>query len=35
LRSATGPPKGKDGFPPARVLLVDGKPTVTNGNPAP
>jgi hypothetical protein len=26
-------PKEKDGFPPARILFIDGKQTPTNGNP--
>jgi hypothetical protein len=30
---ATGPEEKNDGFPPARFLLIDGKPTVTNDNP--
>jgi hypothetical protein len=30
----TDAPKEKDGFPKARFLLIDGKPTPTNGNPA-
>jgi hypothetical protein len=29
----TAPEDEKDGFPPARFLLIDGKPTVMNDNP--
>lgn len=30
----TDAPKDKDGFPPARILFIDDKPPVANGNPA-
>ena len=32
--SLVEPQSGNDGFPPARILLINGQPTVTNAKPA-